>query len=178
MRAGVKVERCATSWCVEDTQRVCAVHPQWGEMTKRGGAGPLRAAFLVCWIPASCQAGLDSKQKSQSWGSLAAGRVLEGKRTSRMAVKFSPWSLSENVSSDSGMWCAVRQHGGLSQGAGRGVQWSILRAPCLLLRSFQGAKQKKLLYIARWGQWGRWWGQKICWVLRFHFWKHSQCISV
>ena len=137
MRAGVKVKRCAPPWCVGDAQGVCAVPPQWGEMTKQGGAGPLRAACLVCWIPANCQAGLDRKQKSQSWGSLAAGRVLEGKRTSRTAVKFSPWSLSENVLSDSGMWCVVRQHGGLSQGAGRGLQWSTLKVLCLFSGAFK-----------------------------------------
>lgn len=119
-RAGVKVERRATPWCVWDTQGVCAVHPQRGERTKRDGAGSLRAACLVRRAPASCQAGLDSKQKS--WGSLAGGRVLEGRRTSRTAAKFSPSSLSENVSSDSGMYCVVRQQGGLSQGAGRGLQ--------------------------------------------------------
>ena len=39
-----------------------------------------------------------------------------------MAAKVSPSSLSETDSSDSGMRCVVRQHGGLSQGAGRALQ--------------------------------------------------------
>ena len=47
---------CAMPWCVGDTQGVCAVRPQRGEMAKRGGAGPLRAACLVRRAPASCQA--------------------------------------------------------------------------------------------------------------------------
>lgn len=51
-----KSRRRATPWCVGDTQGVCAVRPQRGEMAKRGGAGPLRAACLVRRAPASCQA--------------------------------------------------------------------------------------------------------------------------
>ena len=65
-----------------------------------------------------------------------------------MALTFSVCSSSENASSDLGLCFVIRQPDGLSRGAGRGLQCSILKVPCPLLQGPSRCRTKEItLYI-------------------------------